>query len=91
MQTVGLLISYCFYTFNKWVGFADEIQTGCEHFQERVEGYQKMFASLHKDQFNILLQSKEIISMIMHFTALMRRFIVQLTLVICGLFICDSP
>ncbi len=48
MQTVGLLISYGFYTFNKWVGFADEIQTGCEHFQERVEGYKEMFVTLHR-------------------------------------------
>jgi len=37
--------------------------TGCENFQERVEGYQGMFDSLHKDQFNTLLQSKELIFM----------------------------
>jgi hypothetical protein len=37
------------------------MQTGCKHFQERVEGYQEMLVSLHKDQFNILLQSVELI------------------------------
>ncbi len=36
------------------------MQSGCEHFQERVEGYQEMFVNLHWG-FNILLQSKEII------------------------------
>jgi len=40
---------------------ADAIQTGCEHFQERVEVFQEMFVILHKDQFNTLLQSKELI------------------------------
>ncbi len=32
----------------KWINKADAIQTVYEHFQERVEGYQELFVSLHK-------------------------------------------
>ncbi len=48
------MTSLGFYTFDKkgglcgWFNKADAIQTGCEHFQESVEGYQEIFVSLHK-------------------------------------------
>ncbi len=33
---------------NRWINKADTIQTGCEHFQESVEGYEEIFVSLHR-------------------------------------------
>jgi len=34
---------------------ADAIQTGWEHFQERFEGYQEMFVSLHRGSIQYLI------------------------------------
>jgi len=34
---------------------SDVIQTGCEHFQERVEGYQEMFVSLHRGSIQCII------------------------------------
>ncbi len=47
---------------NGRINKADATQTGCEHFEERVEGYQEMFASLNRGPIQyITVQSKELI------------------------------